>query len=170
MTNNRVTIAVLALAGLTAAAAEPPALSWVKVPAEQSGLTHAIDQWTKEKPTGIRWPWMSPLVDINGDGHLDIIHYGHHGGGAAIWLGKGDGAFVFDNSGYTSRWVFGGRDPLWWDFTGDGKIDAVGTEGFNVAGCLFVNDGTGHWHKTAARVRGMSVDLDCDGHHDEPVW
>mgnify|MGYP002063985435 CR=1 FL=1 len=32
-------------------------------------------------------------ADLNADGHLDIMYYGHHGGGAAIWFGNGDGTF-----------------------------------------------------------------------------
>ncbi len=155
--------------GLACCAAGETPLTWARVPPEQSGLTHAIEEATKEKPAGLKYPWMSPLVDINGDGHLDILYYGHHGGGAAIWLGKGDGTFALDPAGYRARWAFGGRDPLWWDFTGDGKPDAVGSEGSDIAGRLFVNDGTGHWRKTPAILQGKLLDLDGDGHHDE-LW
>ena len=45
---------------------------FVRVPAEESGLPHVVKQRTKEDPTGIKLPWMSPLVDIHGDGNLDI--------------------------------------------------------------------------------------------------
>ena len=35
---------------------------FVAVPAEKSGLTHQLDLHTKDKPTGIKWPWLSPPV------------------------------------------------------------------------------------------------------------
>lgn len=133
------------------------------VPADKSGLTQVI-------PKSVVWPWMSPLVDINHDGALDILRYGHHGGGAAIWFGNGDGTFTFDAAGYHDRWGFGGRDPVWWDFTGDGWMDAVGTEGFGIVGALFRNDGTGHFIKLdPARYAlwGELVDLDGDGYFEE---
>jgi hypothetical protein len=130
----------------------------VIVPAEQSGLTHELDLYTKEKPTGIKWPWMSPPVDINGDGHLDVMYYGHHGGGAAVWFGKGDGTFRFDEAGYEDRWVFGARDPFWWDFNGDDMLDAIGSEGYSIKGYLFVNDGTGHWSKSNIYYKTIGLD------------
>ncbi|MHC4712095.1 MAG: CRTAC1 family protein [Planctomycetota bacterium] len=152
-----------------AAEAGPPGQMFVEIPAEESGLVHRVRIRTKDEPVtaGLSYTWMSPLVDIDGDGNLDILYYGHHGGGAAVWLGKGDGTFAFDETGYGSRWVFGGRDPIWWDFTGDGQIDGTGTEGYGIRGFLFVNDGTGHWEKTALQVPGRFIDLDADGRHDE---
>jgi len=147
--------------------AEEGVLSFTRVPPQQSGLTDKIEISTNEKPAGIKWPWMSPPVDINRDGHLDILWYGHHGGGAGIWLGKGDGTFTFDGHDYNKRWVFAARDPVWWDVNGDGFVDAVGTE-HKPAGWLFLNDGTGHWKQTDVRMGlGMFVDADGDGHLDE---
>ncbi len=55
--------------GLACCAAGETPLTWARVPPEQSGLTHAIEEATKEKPAGLKYPWMSPLVDINGYGH-----------------------------------------------------------------------------------------------------
>ena len=184
----RVAAAVAACLGVSGAYAATPAATlpgthFVRVPAEKSGLTHALKLRTKESPTGIKWPWMSPPVDINGDGRADLIYYGHHGGGAAVWFGKGDGTFTFDASGYTARWVFGARDPIWWDLNGDGRADGIGTEGYHIAPFIWVNDGTAHWKKAATKsvfldaagkkmrhargLPGFFVDLDGDGRHDE---
>lgn len=153
-----------------AQAAEP--VPFVRVPAEESGLTHVVKQRSETNPTGIKYPWMSPLVDINGDGNLDICYYGHHGGGAAIWLGKGDGTFTLDSPDYKSRWAFGTRAPLWWHVNNDNFIDGVSSQAMP-GGFLFLNDGTGHWKKTTISLLPARtwypklVDLDGDGHHCE---
>lgn len=168
-------LAVLAVIGLLyavlAASAAEPGLPFAAVPAERSGLKHVLN--SDPKLGEMKYIWMSSLVDIDGDGHLDVLAYGHHGGGAAVWLGKGDGTFVFDDRGYAKRWQFGGRDPIWIDLTGSGAPDAIGTEGTGVAGRLFLNDGKGHWSKTNLAVDGTGIggvqiaDLDGDGYHRE---
>ena len=129
------------------AADETVKLPFVAVPAEQSGVTHKVQIRSKTVKEGIKYPWMSPLVDINGDGNLDICYYGHHGGGAAIWLGKGDGTFTLDSPDYKSRWAFGTRAPLWWHVNNDNFIDGVSSQAMP-GGFLFLNGGTGHWKKT----------------------
>ncbi|MCZ7646042.1 MAG: CRTAC1 family protein [Planctomycetota bacterium] len=133
-------------------------LPFVEIPAEKSGLTDGID-------ATVKYPWMGVPVDLNGDGHLDLMYYGHHGGGAGIWFGKGDGTFTFDSSGYTARWVFGERDPTWWDPDGDGFMDGIASPAGRSV--LHVNDGTGHWKASNLQLAGMFADLDGDGHHDE---
>ena len=105
-------------------------LPFVAVPAEESGLTHVVKQQTETDKTGVKYPWMSPLVDINGDNNLDLMFYGHHGGGAAIWLGNGDGTFTLDSPDYKSRWAFGTRAPLWWHVNGDNFIDGISSQAF----------------------------------------
>lgn len=152
-------------------AAEPSTLVLKAVPAEKSGLTHAVNSDPQRGEA--KYPWMSPPVDINGDGNLDIIVYGHHGGGAAIWLGDGKGEFKLDDGPYNKRWVFGGRDPVWWDLQGSGKIAGLGTEGTGIAGVLFINDGAGMWTKTELKINNPGfgdfqwADLDGDGYHRE---
>lgn len=151
------------------AGSEAARLPLVKVEAEKAGLTHKVKIQSKTSKEGIKYPWMSSLVDINGDNNLDIMYYGHHGGGAAIWFGNGDGTFKLDPDGYTARWVYGARDPVWLDVNGDNKMDAIGTEGGKISGYLYMNTGDGHFKKTAIRYHGIHVDLDHDGHHDE-LW
>ncbi|MBL8799555.1 MAG: CRTAC1 family protein [Planctomycetia bacterium] len=167
-------LVILPLLGtiLAAGAAEPVAkLAFVEVPADRSGLQHVLN--SDPKLGEMKYIWMSSLVDIDGDGKLDILAYGHHGGGAAVWLGKGDGTFTLDDRGYTQRWQFGGRDPIWIDLNGSGAPDAIGTEGAGVAGRVFLNEGKGHWRKTALVVDGTGIggvqlaDLDGDGYHRE---
>ena len=163
---------VTCLAYTGAQAAEITSLPFVKVPVEESGLTHVVKQRTEEDPTGIKYPWMSPLVDINGDNNVDLMFYGHHGGGAAIWLGNGDGTFTLDSPDYKSRWAFGTRAPLWWHVNGDTFIDGISSQAFP-GGYLFLNDRTGHWKKSTLSLlpaRTWSpklVDVDGDGHHCE---
>src|SRR5687768_12966264 len=35
----------------------------------------------------LTYPWMSPMVDYDNDGSLDVILYGHHSKDAFIWRG-----------------------------------------------------------------------------------
>ena len=136
---------VLLLAAATPAA-KLAGTDFVEIPAEKSGLTDGIDKTVK-------YPWMSPPVDVNGDGHPDLMYYGHHGGGSGFWFGRGDGTFTFDTSGFTARWVWSERDPTWWDVNGDGFMDGIRTPHKDAR--VLVNDGTGHWKQTNIRLRGM---------------
>jgi len=168
-------IALFALLGPATARAEatPEAarLAFKAIPPEQSGLTHVINGDPQRGE--LKYPWMSPPVDIDGDGKSDAIVYGHHGGGAAIWLGRGDGTFALDDGPYLKRWTFGARDPIWW-FVGDAKFPhAVGTEGSGITGRFFLNDGSGMFRRTTLAVPNAGygyfqiADLDGDGLHRE---
>jgi hypothetical protein len=155
-----------------AAQAEPPPsdpsrLLLEPIPAAKSGLDHVIN--SDAKLGELKYTWMSAPVDIDADGHLDLIVYGHHGGGSAVWLGDGRGAFRFDNRPYAERWVFAGRDPVWISVAKHGLMDAVGTEGSGVGGRVFLNQGDGHWQATEYVLPGrfQLCDLDGDGQHDE---
>jgi hypothetical protein len=153
-------------------AAESIALPFAAVSAEESGLTHIVKLKTTEDTIGLGMPWMSPLVDINGDGYLDICYYGHHGGGAAIWLGKKGGSFTLDTWDYSARWVFSSRAPLWWHINDDNFIDGISSQALP-GGILYMNDGTGHWNQSGISLLPARtwypklLDGNGDGHHDE---
>lgn len=150
---------------------EPARLALKAVAAEESGLTHLVN--SDAKLGKAEYPWMSPPVDIDGDGDLDAIVYGHHGGGAAIWLGRGDGTFTLDDGAYTKRWVFGARDPVWWHIGTAKAPHGIGTEGSKISGRLFLNDGAGQFHPTELSVANAGfgafqfADVDGDGFHRE---
>ncbi|MGE3803876.1 MAG: hypothetical protein AB7K24_04275, partial [Gemmataceae bacterium] len=155
----------------TSAQDKEAGLHFKPVPAEKSGLSHVLN--SDPKLGMIKYPWLSPPVDIDGDGHLDAILYGHHGGGAMIFLGKGDGTFTFDDQGYAKRWAFGGRDPVWIQLQGKRAVDAIGAEGTGVSGRVFLNEGKGTWRKTELSLPRAGIgdyqliDADGDGLHRE---
>ncbi len=149
--------------------AQDSLLPLVRVDNSESGLDHVVKIQTKTDKEGLKYPWQSPLADINGDGNLDIMYYGHHGGNAAIWFGKGDGSFTLDPDGYKARWIFGYRDPLWVDVNGDGAMDGITTEAPRMRGILAMNTGDGHFQNTKVNIYGTLLDLDLDGHHDD-LW
>jgi hypothetical protein len=82
---------------------------------------------------------MSPMVDYDNDGALDIVLYGHHSKDAYIWRGAAGTAEYLP----AGSWVFGVRDPIWLDVDKDGDMDGIGTEGTNIGGKLFINQGNG---------------------------
>gem|GEM_PF-1369784 len=144
-------------------------VDWKEITADESGLSHTLN--SDSSLGNIDYPWMSPLVDLNADGYLDLMVYGHHGGGAAIWFGAGDGKFSLDPSGYTSRWVFYSRDPLWWDANNDGHIDGSRSNYENnpwgSVGGLLLNDGDGMFVDSGVSFYGIISDFDGDGLHQE---
>ena len=92
----------------------------------------------------LTYPWMSAIVDYDNNGSLDVILYGHHTGDAFIWRGaKGDAEYLEKGS-----WVFGARDPIWLDADKDGDMDGIGTEGGNIVGNLFINEGNGNFTRS----------------------
>jgi hypothetical protein len=177
---------LLPLAAAGPAAGEEPRLHFVQVSAEVSGFTHVVNS-DPERYGALKYEWMSPLVDIDGDGHLDVMVYSHHtgtppagaaepeGGTAAVWLGRGDGTFVFDQRGYHTRWAFQARDPLWIDLTGNGAADGIVTEWSRRIGQVCLNDGKGYWRFTGLYLPGKSfgnlwgymlIDTNGDGRCD----
>lgn len=102
-------------------------------------------------------PWMASVIDFNADGEQDIIVYGHHSKDAFIWYGaRGDAQYLTEK-----EWIFGTMEPLWIDADDDGDLDAYGTAGRDVAGNLFINDGTGSFVRS-----GRKIDLPIGDHKD----
>lgn len=107
-------------------------------------------------------------ADLNGDGAPDLVLWGWHEV-PKVWLNQGKGIFKPDPVPIATRYVFGGTGPRWWwDFNNDRCMDAVGASG---SGAFFSNQPSGAWQKRNSGLpdRGILVDLDGDGHHEE-LW
>lgn len=133
--------------------AAEPALPFEPVPAEQSGLGHKLNS---DPALGkIETPYLGPLVDLNGDGHVDIHWYGHSGGGAALFFGDGKGGFKFCGDKYAERWAWHAFSPLWWDLSGTGRLD--GAASWATTG-YYLNDGQARFKKVNDFGIGRLVD------------
>jgi uncharacterized repeat protein (TIGR01451 family) len=146
---------------LHAAVAPPGTLVWTALAPEATGLHIPY------KSSEMTVPWLGPPIDIDGDKDMDITWYSHHGGFTYVWLGMGDGTFGFDSAGRT-RWPFMSRDPIWWDFTGDGYLDGISAESKPDA-VLHKNDGRGFFINTGLQFNGRFADANGDGYHDEGI-
>ena len=86
----------LCLLFVSMTAAEEVLPKWMPVPTEQSGLG-ATD-------ARLKWPWITPPVDVDGDGDLDFCVYGHHGRkdekklGGTWYINDGKGRFTIDRN------------------------------------------------------------------------
>ena len=116
---------------------------------------------------------MGAEVDLNGDGHLDLVT---HGG---IWFGTGQPGFVrgprFSGlmNGETDHMAVG-------DINGDDRPDVVYLERggswrllvlTNQGNRIFVEQSRRNLYASSDRGRGVDIaDLDGDGHQDLLVW
>jgi len=84
------------------------------------------------------------LVDVNGDGKLDIVT-GNADGSISVLLNKGNGTFDPGvlNTGLTSVFRYG-IDLTFADFNGDGKIDIAASAYLNPPAALYVLPGNGN--------------------------
>lgn len=126
--------------------------------------------------------WLAEVLDINGDGHLDMLF------GVAwttaqprqleVWINDGTGVFQDESSRIQYSWAVpnGPRHIDVADFDADGDLDLfvhVDTS----AGTLLLNDGTGHFTdgsphiaNTAALASARMLDMDRDGDADMLGW
>jgi|WetSurMetagenome_2_1015567.scaffolds.fasta_scaffold48883_2 hypothetical protein len=90
--------------------------------------------------------WKStPLVmDINGDGHLDVLAISRLGDGAHVWLGDGKGNWTDSSAGLRMKGGSCGGGIAVGDINRDGFLDlAVGDHCSGVY--VYLADGTGKW-------------------------
>jgi hypothetical protein len=73
-------------------------------------------------PEGM-WKSRPLLVDINGDGHLDLIAHERLGNGAHVWLGDGKGNWVDSSQGLRMSNTSCGGGVAVGDFNRDGRLD-----------------------------------------------
>ncbi len=138
---------------------------FTKLSPSESGLTDTF----KTGHAGI--DQMCPAVDLNGDGALDLLAYSIHGKGARVWLNEGKGTFKLDSVPIASRWIFGSRGPLWWDFNNDKRMDAIGKFIGGSDHRFYSNRASDQWiqQKSQLVLSATLLDLDGDGHHEE-AW
>jgi hypothetical protein len=131
----------------------------------ESGLEQIVQQNYAANP---KW-WLSGLhlVDLDGDGHLDLFLSAHGTAGALAALGDGQGHFRVAPGRYPGTEIH-----LAYDFDEDGKLDLTMT----------YQDGGGQWWRNRSRpgelafeptgmIRGAArrqamIDVDRDGRAD----
>lgn len=117
-----------------------PSVAFAQVPTNQNQLF----QFNRDiffTSGQLSLPWLASPVDYDNDGTLDIIVFGHHTSDAYVLLNAQEPAYYLDST----QWVLGKRDPFWFDYEEDGDIDGLGTEGYQIAGQLYLNDGVGNY-------------------------
>lgn len=109
--------------------------------AKDSGVDEVIDSHYKAFP---KW-WFSgaDLVDLDGDGHLDLF-LGAHGGQAAVALSDGKGRFHYVDPGSTQYPK--SEIHIAYDINEDGKLDLQCTH----------NDGGGLWYLNESKPGALS--------------
>ncbi|OGR02048.1 MAG: hypothetical protein A2520_03130 [Deltaproteobacteria bacterium RIFOXYD12_FULL_53_23] len=134
---------------------------------EQGHFKTAPPVTEKELYEGLR------LIDINGDGHLDLIAANTSNisiGGIQVWLGNGQGNFITE-TGPTRIGIY--KDAAVADLNQDGKLDIVGA-GWGVDSAslrVWFGLGDGRWSAGPVLARdsywGVEIaDVDGDGNQD----
>src|SRR5947209_9987089 len=117
---------------------------------------------------GIEWRFNPLLVDLNRDGHLDLVATARLVKPALhMWLGDGKGSFTPINPTWTD---IGYAALATGDINGDGFPDIVAASHFGAVQTLLSDGRGGFTEKTLRRedgyVAAQLADLDGDGHLD----
>ncbi|MBI9082874.1 MAG: VCBS repeat-containing protein [Desulfobacterales bacterium] len=130
-------------------------------------------QWNRiPGPTDINKYQGMAAVDVNRDGHLDLIAANsttETRGGIQVWIGDGQGGWLRE-SGPTVTGIY--MDVISADFNEDGNIDLAGAGwGRNGALNIWMGDGRGGWTTTPPVQMGSfyglnAADMNGDGHLD----
>lgn len=149
----------------------------LSVQREASGIAVIINKhnrkWiTGNGPTDVNNYQGVHAVDVNRDGHMDIIAANATSdiqGGIQIWLGNGSGKW-FVESGPTVTGTF--MDVTAADFDENGTFD-IAAAGWGVSGALrvWLGDGAGDWSAAPPLYNGSYYgvdvgDVNTDGHLD----
>jgi hypothetical protein len=137
-----------------------------------------LPEWTPVDPARsglgpvdprLKWPWITPAVDVDADGDLDFCVYGHHGRtdekklGGTWYLNDGAGRFTVDRD--LDRWQMGTIHGVFYDFSGDGVLDHVAYEAR--VGTWYLNDGKGRFTDAGKVLYSPPLDVDGDGVFEE---
>ncbi|HSV93761.1 MAG TPA: FG-GAP-like repeat-containing protein, partial [Desulfobacterales bacterium] len=130
-------------------------------------------QWASGRaPTEINSYAGLRAVDLNGDGHIDIVAANATSelqGGIQVWWGNGKGGWV-PGPGPTVTGIY--MDVLAADVNGDGLLDVAGAGWGNPGGIrVWLGNGAGGWAALDPFCRGSfyalaAADLDADGRLD----
>jgi hypothetical protein len=139
--------------------------------AEADGLPSVQDpEFGDEQQAG--WANQVLLLDLNQDGHLDVI--ASYYAGPRVWLGDGKGRFRFFSQGLptpSAGGLFRGVDVG--DINGDGRLDLVMANDVNGPE-VFLQQADGTWMSTPDLFPAMNggavavalADINRDGHPD----
>lgn len=113
-----------------------------------SGVAQLLDDKYRADP---KW-WLSgvDLVDLDGDGHLDLFLGSHGGGKAVAALNDGQGHFTLAGGTYPDREIY-----LAADINEDGKLDLLVTH----------QDGAGRWwinHSEKGKLAFVKTEVGMD--------
>jgi hypothetical protein len=96
------------------------------------------------------------VVDLNADKHQDLV-LGCNGGGATVYLGKGDGTFSDPISPPVPSFPGSFSGVAVADFNGDGKLDFAGVDSGGFSGSLDFYAGNGDGTFAAATAETLMV-------------
>jgi hypothetical protein len=87
----------------------------------------------------VEWSGASALVDLDGDGELDLLVASKTSDNVSVWMGTGNGGFGLPKFYLVSS---SPQSITTGDFNGDGKLDVVTSNGSELSILMGVGDGT----------------------------
>lgn len=123
-------------------------------------------------PIGGGYPWHVAAVDVNHDGHVDLLSTSLQDGILVVSLGNGDGTFA-GPAGYASSLC--PRSLVTGDFNEDGRLDVAIANNCGDAVSVLLGDGTGGFGAPIVTSPGLGGtysnslavgDFNEDGHLD----